>query len=137
MNKRFNKTQNWIIDKILELTDSEKKEDVIIVSGLKKIIPSKYDLYENWPEALWNKVHNYLKNNLKESQNIKSILEFLEKTVLKEESYEDFNRFRDLIAPTYHTINQWSNLYERGHLQPEEIASIIEKLIKIQQIINE
>ena len=33
-----------------------------ILNKLEKIIPSKYDIYDDWPSSLWTKVYDFLKS---------------------------------------------------------------------------
>lgn len=41
---------------------SNGKHDDPILMQLQKIIPSKYDIYDDWPNSLWTKVYNFLKS---------------------------------------------------------------------------
>lgn len=55
-------TGNSKKDSIISAIDDISNSDESLVDELISIIPDKYDVYDSWPESLWNRVERFLKS---------------------------------------------------------------------------
>lgn len=70
--------------------------------------------------------------------NIKTVLEAIEKAVLKEEfSKEDNVRLHVLLSSVVSAVNSWSESYDSARFKEEQLPVLMDKLSRILKIINE